>query len=147
MYINASNKNNPKDILGCGTWKEINPNYYLMSVKSARDNSDYNAYNNSYGNYAGSYLNECLPNITGTFSFLLNGAAGSRMSATDLDGAFYCYTGTATTRDGYSNSYNTNGYCMGAFSAARLYSGKKYRNNCNAVRVQSYGVYIWQRTS
>ena len=103
------------------------------------------SHNNSYGNFAGVNLNECLPNITGKITASRSNYTIA-LQGISANGAFYV-DGTAQ-----SNSfewYYQNWDVTSSFSidASRLYSGKKYRNNCNAVRSYSYGVYIWVRTS
>ena len=94
------------------------------------------AHNNSYGNYAGSYLNECLPNITGTVGHLDDGAKST------FGGAFY--NKENSKYDASSSWSSGNGFVLG-FDASK--SDGIYKNDCKNVRVKSYGVYIWIRTA
>ena len=87
---------------------------------------------------AGVYLQECLPNITGR----AGGDEFPRSAGMFAEGAFYYAGDNWDTIAGAGHASAIIG-----FDASRLYSGKMYRNNCNAVRVQSYGVYMWVRIS
>jgi hypothetical protein len=95
------------------------------------------SHNNSYGNYAGSYLNECLPNIQG------------QIIASRRDGGSCYATGVFTQSTSWTWSADVDDKtireCNYYFSASS--SNDTYRNNCLAIRVKSYGVYMWVRTS
>ena len=99
------------------------------------------SHNNSYGNYAGKGLNECLPNITGNF------IAVERYFNYNPDQPVY--TG-AFFHQGKLSSWGLCGDCAivvdrnVGFDASRM---GYYRTNCNAVRPKSYGVYMRVRTS
>ena len=132
VYINDSKTDNPKDLLGCGTWYSISANYYLMAASASKSYAEYNAYNNSYGNYASYYLDECLPNIVGVVTDLI-ADKGS------ISGAFYTQEGLGSmaTKGSYYGTKKV------TFNASQYNS--IYRSNCNAVRPKSYVVYIWVR--
>ena len=93
------------------------------------------SHNNSYGNYAGQFLEECLPNI--------NGQVGNVVRKDNINtGAFY-YDNPSSYGIGNKGSYFTT-YPV-KFSLAK--DNSIYKQECNAVRVSSYGVYIWIRTN
>ena len=94
------------------------------------------AYNNSYGNYAGSYLNECLPNITGS----IYGDEFPNNNHSEATGAFIKHTSTHSD----TSVGNAAPSMYIKFDASRM---GYYKTNCNAVRPRSYGVYMWVRTS
>ena len=125
-----SNQLSYKRILG--NWKSVKIKCKLFYF-CKNNSTDYDAYNNAYGNFADTYLNECLPNI--------KGKPPRTPFFSSPEGAFSVSSAGANVSDC--------GGCYGIvnveFSAAR--SSSIYRDNCNAVRVKSYGVYIWQRTS
>ena len=68
-------------------------------------------------------------------------------------GAFYPYTSFSDNSALYGQSNNgvrltgddRGGELIILFNASRSY--QIYKDNCNAVRVKSYGVYIWVRTN
>ena len=90
---------------------------------------NYDAYNNSYGNFAGTYLEQCLPNITGR----MNAGRSNYTRAFQgiyCEGAFYV-SGRDTTHSFewyFQNWTDTSAISM---DASRLYSGNIYRNNCS----------------
>jgi len=145
IYINATNKDEPQVILGCGVWEEIEPNNYLMSSKSPYDgstNKDYDAYNDSYGNFANTYLSECLPNITGSLNYYNGYGSGG-------GGAISVWVVNSNWLPSHKEE-NTSRYCA-SFNAANgsvasVFTKQKiFRNKCGAVRPQTYAVYIWRR--
>ena len=93
------------------------------------------SHNNSYGNYAGKYLAECLPNISGQFG-PLDDHSGRLRGYTS--GVFYNYQNWDYDA---TSSTSGNGFILG-FDASRM---GYYKNNCKAVRPKSYGVYMWIR--
>ena len=108
----------------------------IKNKNQAKNITQILSYNNSYGNYAGQYLNECLPNITGRMGGdeFPNGGWG--------EGALYNAgrAGDTIAGSGYAS------LIMG-LDASRLYNGQLYRNNCLAVRPKSYSVFIYVRTA
>ena len=106
---------------------------------------NYNAYNNSYGNFAGEYLEECLPNIEGYFS------TSQYNNYASVSGAFTIKSNVLG--DQGNGNYNRAGYNFDANAGAvikkmNLHLKKDiYRNSCLSVRPKSYIVYMWQRTS
>ena len=94
------------------------------------------SHNNSYGNYAGTYQDQCLPNITGniagTFDDHFDGASWSgalSLKNHNRQNAWGSMTGT---------------YRDLSFDASRVGT---YRNNCNHVTPYNYNVYMWIRTN
>ena len=144
VYINYVDARNPEYILLCGKWESINTNYYLMSVSPAQNNADYDAYNNAYGNFANTYLGECLPNITGNFTSYSAGHGGYLTLTYRMNGVFYSAGGPGFQGCNISTAYCFEGANGIGFNATR--SSHRYRDNCLAVRPASYGVYMWKRT-
>ena len=97
------------------------------------------SHNNSYGNFAGSYLNECLPNITGEYHDVLTDINNANKSV----GALWIDSGNR--RRGWDGNGNYDEIRSLKFSAAR--STPLYRDNCLHIRPYSYLVYIWIRTN
>ena len=98
------------------------------------------AYNNSYGNFAGKYLSQCLPNIRGIIapintplSFIGDGKA---CPVEEKDSALGYRIPNEAAIGAYGEmQFNASGY------------NSIYRDNCGAVRPSSYVVYMWVRTS
>ena len=135
VYMNAKDSTNPQTLLGCGTWQAVTKNNYLMSVNPSNNSTDYDAYNNAYGNFADTYLNECLPNITGCFH-----STTEKQYWFEPYGAFYRESLSGDGVDGGNGHFDR--MCINASRSNSI-----YRDNCNAVRPKSYGVYMWVRTS
>ena len=99
------------------------------------------SHNNSYGNLAGSYLNECLPNITGDF-IATERYLTDNPSAKVYNGAFYSSK--------YYYGYGLCGACANLFDRKVDFDASRigyYKTNCKAVRPSTYVVYMWVRTS
>ena len=137
VYMNSKNNTNPATLLGCGTWGFINANYYLMSSNPNKNSSDYDAYNNSYGNYAGTYRTQCLPNIYGEFEEVNLATCEAPYGAFTVKENYEARAWYNKSSDGCDRRMS--------FNAAR--SNSTYRDNCWHVRPYSYVVYIWIRNS
>ena len=135
VYMNAKDSTNPQTLLGCGTWQAVTSNNYLISANPSNNSTDYDAYNNAYGNFADTYLNECLPNITGCFH-----STTEKQYWFEPYGAFYRESLSGDGVDGGNGHFDR--MCINASRSNSI-----YRDNCNAVRPKSYGVYMWVRTS
>ena len=101
------------------------------------------SHNNSYGNYAGSYLNECLPNIKGALyriseTWEYNGAAGGAFSK---DSDYYPSSHTPQIID----TSESGAIFFDADRGAVIRN--KYLDMCYAIRPKSYVVYMWVRTN
>ena len=101
------------------------------------------SHNNSYGNFAGIKLKECLPNITGQYQ------TSTWHQIYDGPNAGYYNSNSALYTNhyaGYRPVHSEPDYGGGiSFDANR--SNGTYRNNCKHVRPYSYAVYIWVRNS
>ena len=98
------------------------------------------SHNNSYGNYAGSYLNQCLPNIV----FAINGIFYGD------DYTFYCGDGSKSNMGALAvaDSYTSNTRLkMGGCTWQASNYESRYKDSCYFVRPKSYVVYMWVRTS
>ena len=104
------------------------------------------SHNNSYGNFADRYLNECLPNIRGK----VIQRANVRDPLGDPPENYPVFSvvannkaNTAYVMKGEQNTFFVS-YSL-IFDASQ--ASYHYRDYCYAVRPKSYGVYIWIRTS
>ena len=98
------------------------------------------SHNNSYGNYAGSYLNQCLPNIKGEYHDILTDISRVNISIDAL------FIGSGSRQGSWQGqNYSENELRALKFSAAR--SSSVYRDNCLHIRPYSYLVYMWVRTN
>ena len=108
------------------------------------------SHNNSYGNYAGSYLNQCLPNIKGKLGLHVYSNHDIWVNCALGEDAFSCGANLEAGNRRFSDwdsgmIDNTNYTYFNANSGA--VKGGIYRNICFAVRPKSYVVYMWVRTS
>ena len=105
------------------------------------------SHNNSYGNYAGSYLNECLPNITGQFSI----RPASQPGHINRPKGVFSIANNASESGGIDiGSYFNGGIGWIDYSFDANAGSVKtdiYRNSCFSVRPKSYVVYMWVRIS
>ena len=143
IYMNATDSRNPLAILGCGTWVPVTANRYLMAASpNIGDNADYDAYNNRYGNYAGIELNECISNITGSLNYYNGyGSSGGGAISVWVVNSNWLPSSKEERTSRYCSSFNAaNGSKASVFTTQKI-----FRNNCGAVRPQTYPVYIWRR--
>ena len=98
------------------------------------------SHNNSYGNYAGKYLSECLPNLYGALYYI--------SETWHYEGSVYGVfeKGTADYQSGHTPAH-VDGTGSGSVSFNASKYSSIYRTSCSAVRPKSFVVYMWIRIS
>lgn len=130
IYLTINNQN-PSTIIG-GEWQQVGQGRALYGAGDLND-VEYTA---------DETIDAGLPNITGNFGILGNGAIGSNMNVNYADGAF-----SAVRRNGYRDAYtdgnNGNATYYANFNAQ---NSNAIYGNSQTVQPNAYVTYMWKRT-
>ena len=130
IYLSISDKN-PSTFIG-GEWVQVSQGRTLFGAGKLNDVTY----------TAGDTIDAGLPNITGSFGILGNGAKNSNMNINYVEGAFY-REARSGYKDAYTDGSNSNNTYYAKFDASK--SNSIYGNS-ETVQPNAYVVYMFKRT-